>query len=262
MLLRLVLAAAVVLLACGQAAAAKSFKVVTELFHEQGVTGTFVAHEPATGSFIVHNEQRAATRYVPASTFKIPNSLIGLAVGAVSSVDEVFYHHDGKPKFIKAWERDTGLRDAIRVSNVPAYQELARRIGREAMDRELRRFGYGNADIGTKVDQFWLEGPLKISATEQSVFLARLALGQLPCPAAVQQAVRDICRLDAGEGWTLYGKTGLAALPEGKIGWFVGWVEHGGRVTTFALNMDMGTKDLATRVELARASLRAMGVIR
>ena len=261
---RLMLAVVFLGLACTQALAAPAFETrqaVSDLFAARSINGTFVAHDPASGRFVGHNAERAATRFVPASTFKIPNSLIGLTVGAVNSVDEVFYRHDGQPKYLKTWERDANLRDAITVSNVPAYQTLARRIGLEAMAREVRQLGYGNADIGPTVDTFWLEGPLRISAQEQAVFLARLAAGQLPCPLAAQQAVAEICALERGQGWTLYGKTGLASLPEGKTGWFVGWVARDGRVTSFALNMDMGTADLAERVNLAKASLRALNIL-
>ena len=30
------------------------------------------------------------------------------------------------------------------------------------MSNEVKRVGYGNADIGTQVDNFWLVGPLKL----------------------------------------------------------------------------------------------------
>ena len=80
----------------------------------------------------VSDEARAKKRFTPASTFKIANSLIGLDVSAVKSVDEVL-PYGGKPQRIKEWERDMGLREAIKMSNVAIYQELARRIGIERM---------------------------------------------------------------------------------------------------------------------------------
>src|SRR5690606_38824824 len=119
--------------------------------------------------------------------FKIPNTLIGLSVGAVSSVDEVL-PYGGKPQPFKAWERDMSLRDAISASNVAIYRELARRIGLERMRDHVARIDYGSAEIGTKVDDFWLSGPLKISAVEQTLFLASLADSALPFPKGVQEA--------------------------------------------------------------------------
>lgn len=42
------------------------------------------------------------------------------------------------------------LGDAMKASAIPVYQDLARRIGLELMSNEVKRVGYGNADIGTK----------------------------------------------------------------------------------------------------------------
>lgn len=50
------------------------------------------------------------------------------------------------------------------------------------MRANVSRLGYGNAEIGQVVDNFWLVGPLKISAMEQTRFLLRLAQ-ELPFPA-------------------------------------------------------------------------------
>ena len=88
---------------------------VSAEFERAALQGTFVLYEIGSGQLLGHNRPRAETRYIPASTFKIGNSLIGLATGAVSSVDEVF-PYDGKPRFLKTWERDMGLREAILIA--------------------------------------------------------------------------------------------------------------------------------------------------
>ncbi|MET0981406.1 MAG: penicillin-binding transpeptidase domain-containing protein, partial [Telluria sp.] len=176
-----------------QAAEWRDSPQLAELFRRDGVTGTFVVHDVAADTYTVHDRKRALTRYVPASTFKIPNSLIGLSVGAVASVDEVL-PYGGKPTRRPEWAQDMPLREAIRVSNVPVYQGLARRIGLERMRGALRQFEYGNMDPGSTVDTFWLDGPLRISAVEQTVFLDKLAQDALPAPKAAMAAVRAIIR--------------------------------------------------------------------
>ena len=70
------------------------------------------------------------------------------------------------------------LRNAMQASNVPVFQELARRIGLERIREHVRKIGYGSSEIGQVVDKFWLEGPLAISAIEQVEFLGRLPEGQ------------------------------------------------------------------------------------
>lgn len=232
-----------------------------KLFNNAGVQGTFVLYDVAVGRFIGHDRVRSETRYVPASTFKIPNSLIGLSVGAVKDVDEVL-PYGGKPQPFKTWEQDMGLRAAIKISNVPIYQELARRIGLERMKAGVAGMGYGNGETGAVVDNFWLEGPLKISAVEQTQFLARLARDELPFPKDIQAKVREIIQLEQNDGWILYGKTGWANANKPDIGWWVGWVIKGDRLYSFALNIDMPqAPDAAKRIELGKASLKILGVL-
>lgn len=154
------------------------------------------------------------------------------------------------------------LREAIKVSCVPAYQELARRIGLINMQKNIEKLNYGNHDIGKTVDTFWLEGPIKVSAIEQTTFLARLAQQQLPFPKKDQLAVRDIIKQESGKNWTLYAKTGWTGRVEPKIGWYVGWVEQDGKIYTFALNIDTPDMSLLpARMELTRASLKALGLL-
>lgn len=69
------------------------------------------------------------------------------------------------------WEKDMTLGDAMKASAIPVYQDLARRIGLELMSKEVKRVGYGNADIGTQVDNFWLVGPLKLLLSKRHSLL-------------------------------------------------------------------------------------------
>jgi len=258
---RLLAAAALLFVSQVQALDWKDSPAVAQLFAEAQVKGTFVLYDAQTEQLTGHDRARAETRFIPASTFKIPNSLIGLSTGAVSSVDEVL-PYGGKPQPFKAWEKDMGLREAIKASSVPVYQELARRIGLERMSVNVANLGFGNGEIGSVVDNFWLVGPLKISAVEQTQFLTRLARQQLPFPPQAQAQVRELVQLERGEGWTLYGKTGWATTYTPKLGWWVGWVEQNGKLYSFALNMDMAQlSEAPKRIELGKASLKALGLL-
>jgi beta-lactamase class D len=243
-------------------ASATSFKEVPELekfFKDSGVTGTFVLFDPAADTMFVWNEGRAKERFIPASTFKIANSLIGLDAGAVKSVDEVL-PYGGKPQWMKEWERDMGLREAIKMSNVPIYQEVARRIGLERMREGVKKLGYGNMEIGSVVDRFWLDGPLKISAVEQVQFLNRLVEGKLPIKPDVVAAVKEITLLEKTDAYELHGKTGWGVATKPSIGWWVGWIERDHKVYPFAVNIDMMSGDEAEkRISIGRECLKALG---
>ncbi len=232
------------------------------LFEQAGVDGTFVVLDQRERLWRGTNRQRAEQRFSPASTFKIPNSLIALSLGVVASVDQLIPYTGDPNPFMREWLEPMGMRGAIRVSNVPLYQELARRIGLARMQAAIQRLHYGNEQIGSNLTTFWLRGPLAISAIEQTQFLAGLAKRTLPFPAAAQQQVAEITRIDGGPGWSLHAKTGWQNAPGAGVGWWVGWVQRGDQVYPFALNIAMsGSADAPKREQLGRKSLRALKII-
>ncbi|MFM7549568.1 MAG: class D beta-lactamase, partial [Cyanobacteriota bacterium] len=251
--------------AAGATAAAEPWReepAVAALFRQAGVEGTFVLLDGRRGELRGHNQSRAEQRFSPASTFKIANALIGLSLGAVRSVDAVIpYTGDANP-FMREWLEPMGLRGAMKVSNVPLYQELARRIGLQRMRTAIGRLAYGNQQIGSDVTTFWLRGPLAISAVEQTLFLSRLAHRTLPFSAQAQRQVAAITTVDSGPGWSLHAKTGWQNAPGPGVGWWVGWVQKGDQITPFALNIAMaGAADAHKREQLGRSSLQALGIL-
>jgi len=233
---------------------------IAALFERAGVQGTFVVRMD-DGRLVGHDEARARTRYVPASTFKIPNALIALSRGIVRDLEQPL-PYGGQPQPFPQWERDMPLGEAFALSNVPVFQGIARSVGPALYRKDLARFGYGNAEIGERVDRFWLDGPLAISAVEQVDFLGRLAEGRLPYSPGAQRAVCAMALTDSGAGWVLYGKTGWQNAPGAGVGWWVGWVVRAGRVHPFALNLDIRREeDAVRRMQIGRAALAQLGLL-
>lgn len=229
------------------------------VFRDHGIErGTFVLLDVQGNRMIVVDKARAQERFIPASTFKIANSLIALETGAVRDEHEII-PYGGRPQPFPQWERDMPMTEAIRVSNVPVYREIARRIGLERMRHWVELLHYGNRDIGQVEDRFWLDGPLAISAIEQAQFLARLTQGFLPVSPEAQATVRNMLKLEDRDGMELYGKTGWAMDAHPQIGWLVGWVVKNGRTYTFALNIDIRRKrDADQRLPIARALMEKL----
>jgi beta-lactamase class D len=231
-------------------------------FDARGMRGTFVLLEPAYDRYLVFNEARAKQDFLPASTFKIANALIGLEVGSITDENEVF-HWDGRPKPIAAWERDHTLDSGMRASTIWMFQEIARRTGRERMKEWLDRLDYGNRDIAGGIDLFWLQGTLRVSAMEQVDFLRKLSEGELPMSQRSQRLVRHALVIEKTPAYTLYAKTGTANSAKNPVSWWVGWVERKGRpVAYFAMNFTP-TKDTRyeDRFSLARDILGEAGVL-
>jgi beta-lactamase class D len=234
---------------------------LADVFRRARTTGTFALFDVSADRIVVVDSARAVRRFVPASTFKLTNSLIALEVGAVADIDEVV-PYGGEPQPFASWERDMPLREAFPASNVPVYQNIARRIGLERMAEWLTRLDYGNQTLGDVPDRFWLEGPLEISAVEQVRFIARLARGELPARPSNQAAVRDLARVETTPSYTLFGKTGWRFDASPQLGWWVGWVEREGNVYAFALNIDIERDEqVGQRVPLGRELLQRLGVL-
>lgn len=232
---------------------------IARLFAAAKCTGTFVLHELRANRWTIHNPQRADSTFLPASTFKIPNSIIALECQAVQSEEEMI-PWDGVERSVAAWNKDHNLRSAIPVSAVWFYQELARRVGQERMQEWVNRLEYGNRDIGGGIDVFWLTGAIRISAVEQIHFLEKLYKNELAASKKTQEIVKDILVQEKTEEYTLRGKTGWANITEPDLGWYVGYLETKEEVYFFAMNMDiLQAQDAAKRLQVTKAVLEEMG---
>ena len=144
-------------------------------FTAEGTVGTFVGYKVDDYLIIASDKNRSGEAMLPASTFKIPNSLIALETGVVGDPDKEIFKWDGVKRSIEPWNKDHTLRSAFAASAVPVYQDIARRIGAERMQKYLDLFEYGNRDIGGGIDQFWLTGDLRIDPMQQVDFVDRSA---------------------------------------------------------------------------------------
>src|ERR1700754_2229469 len=203
-------------------------------FTDAGTEGTFVGYKVEDYLVIASDTVRSGEGRLPASTFKIPNSLIALETGVVEDPDKDVFKWDGVKRPIEAWNRDHTMRSAIAVSAVPVYQEIARRIGQERMQKYVDLFEYGNRDIGGGIDQFWLTGNLRIDPVQQIDFLDRLRRGVLPVGKRSQELVRDILPVTKVGDAIIRAKTGLTDKEHGSLGWLVGWSEKGSDIPVFA----------------------------
>ncbi len=233
-------------------------------FLDDGTVGTFVGYKVDDYLIIASDKNRSGEAKLPASTFKIPNSLIALETGVVGDPDKDIFKWDGVVRSIEGWNRDHTLRSAIAASAVPVYQEIARRIGQERMQKYVDLFDYGNRDIGGGIDQFWLTGNLRIDPVQQVDFVDRLRRGVLRVSTRSQELVRDILPVTRVGDTVIRAKTGLVGAETGKpsLGWLVGWAEKGSEQTVFALNMDCREpRHIADRMKVAQQCLADIGAI-
>ncbi len=202
----------------------------------QGLDGGFVLYDLNAQRYLRYNPERGAQRFLPASTFKVMNSLIGLETGIIPDENYVI-RWDGTHYDIPIWNQDHTMKTAIENSVVWYYQELARRVGQKKMQQYVSVANYGNKDISGPIYSFWLDGGLRISAEEQVEFLARLYRNELPFSQRAMSIVKKILVLEETGAYRLSGKTGSVQRVAPHIGWFVGYVETKGNTYIFATNI-------------------------
>ncbi len=230
-------------------------------FDQEGLTGTFLLFDADARTLQVYDRERAGRAFIPASTFKILNSLIALETGAVRDEHESI-RWDGVER-MPDWNKDHTMRTAFPASAVPFYQELARRIGQDRMQKYADRAGDGNRDLSGGIDQFWLKGGLRITPVEQIDFLVRLHRNELPFSPRTLSIVKDVMVREKTDSYVLRGKTGWAFDFEPQIGWFVGYVERDKKAWFFALNADMTQpKDAQARIAITERILREEGLLK
>ncbi|MFL4468946.1 penicillin-binding transpeptidase domain-containing protein [Tateyamaria armeniaca] len=222
---------------------------------------TIIVKRLSDGQIWASNPVRAQHRFSPASTSKIPHTLIALESGIATPA--TVFRWDGVPRGNARWNQDHSLESAFKYSAVWVYQNIARTAGPDIMSEGLASFEYGNGNTGSidHITTYWLDDTLTISASEQIEFLSKLALEQLPLSKATYAAAKDIMKSDQNANWVMRSKTGWRYSADGMdIGWYVGWLDCSDETFVFALNMDMpDTRYLSKRKDITYSILQDIG---
>jgi beta-lactamase class D len=200
-------------------------------------------------------------RFLPASTFKIVNTLIGIETGKITD-ENMIIPWDGIKRWNEDWNRDLTMQQAFEFSAVPYYQEVARKIGRDTIKYWIDTLQYGNKNISGPVDSFWLNNTLKISPDEQLGLVKKLYFDQLPFQKRSQQIVRDVMLIENNTQYKLSYKTGLGYNEaQNTIGWAVGWVEENSHVYFFVTLITTPDKkiDPSVQVNITKKILKHLG---
>ncbi len=210
------------------------------LIDSAGLKGSILIFDET--NYYSNDFEWAEKGHLPASTYKIPNSIIALELGIMKN-DSTISKWDGKPRYMKRWEQDLVFRDAFHLSCVPCYQEIARKVGVQKMKNYTHNFNYGQMDIdSSNIDMFWLEGKSRISQFQQIEFLKTLNQQRLPISQSTYDIMRRMMIIEENDQFTLRGKTGWSVTNDQDNCWFVGWVETGKGHYYFATNIEPGPK--------------------
>lgn len=237
-----------------------------KILDSASVKGCLLIFDAGKDIFHSNDFDWAASQRLPASTFKIPNSMIAIETGVVQH-DSTLFKWNGEERYLKVWEQDLTFKEAFHFSCVPCYQEVARKIGVKRMNYYLMEFGYGIMNVdSTNIDRFWLEGASKISPLQQIDFLHRFYESKLPIAERTEALMKSLMVIEKNTTYGLSGKTGWATANNTDNGWFVGYVETRENPYFFATNIEPlpafnMERFPEVRKEVTMAALRQMGLL-
>lgn len=230
------------------------------IFKSKNIEGTLVLESLNTKKTYIYNEKKAETFLSPASTFKIPHTLIALNEGVISADSIILW--DKTDKGMTPWNKDQTLESAYKVSCVWCYKEFTLKIGAQKYKEYLEKLNYGNKTIGADVSDFWLDGSLKITPLGQIDFLKKLYKNDLPFKIENINTLKNIMIEEKNTDFTLRAKSGWSTRFEKQSGWYVGYIETKDDVWFFITNIvTNGQKDLPLRKEITIEALKIKGII-
>ncbi|MFK8036904.1 MAG: penicillin-binding transpeptidase domain-containing protein [Crocinitomicaceae bacterium] len=202
------------------------------------VIGSILIFDEQENTYFSNNFDWAKKGQLPASTFKIPNSIIALELGIVKDSSSIL-PWDGEPQMNPNWEQDLKLKDALQMSCVPCYRAIARQIGVDSMNKFVKAFNYGTMVIdSSNLDLFWLIGESRINSFEQINFLQHFNQQKLNIKPETFMTMRYILAREETNKYNLFGKTGWSNDNNHDNTWFVGFLEIANKVYYFATNLE------------------------
>lgn len=243
---------------------------LTKPFEDCNIDGSITIYDYNARQWISSdiNDSHCAT--LPASTFKIINTLIALETGVIAGEDEVV-KWPGHTDTIKYGYRpdiyhDMSMKEAFKASAGWVYVELAKKIGKERYKKYLSESHYGNVDVSIDDPDFWNFGNFAISPANQVEILVGVYEESLPFSERAFTILKEIMIEEQTEEYTLRAKTGWTREGGKDKGWWVGYVERKDNVYFFATRLikDRNTPNpgfAKCRKEITKTVLKQLKII-
>jgi beta-lactamase class D len=243
---------------------------ISKPFKECGIKGSITIYNYNTKEWISSDTADSQYPTLPASTFKILNTLIALETGVIPDENEII-KWPGCTDTVKYGYRpeiyhDMSIKEAFKYSAGWVFVELAKRIGKDKYLKYLNECNYGNKDISVNDDDFWNFGNLAISPRNQIEILIGVYEETLPFKKQYFSILKNMMIDEQTDRYILRAKTGWTRDGGKDIGWWVGYVERDDNVYFFAtrlmkerkvLNPDFGN----CRKKITKSILKQMRII-
>lgn len=231
--------------------AQKKDPALAYLLQEKNYDGVIVLYDYNEDQLITSHFNKMNERVLPASTYKIFNTLVLLDYNIVKDTSHVLkwngkeYKHFGKK--VPSWYQDTNLAQAFRNSTIWYYKAMSNPFELKVYKKLMKKNKYGKV-YGRAKDEvdFWNHGAkIGVSAKDQIKLLVRLQYFQMTFKPEHIEMVRELMIEEKTDTYTLRGKTGWTRSPEKNfsktstdLGWYIGYYEFEDNSYYFAVRLE------------------------
>ncbi|MEO6894921.1 MAG: penicillin-binding transpeptidase domain-containing protein [Ginsengibacter sp.] len=225
-------------------------------FDSSKVEGCFALLNNQMGDITLYNMELDTQRLPTGTSFKIPETLIGIQSGRITNENTILIHDTSAGGNLT-------LKQAFEKTSVPYFQEMARQIGKDTLQRWLDSLNYGNQKITSNVESFWMNNELKISPDEQLGFMSKLYFEQLPFQKYAQQTIANLMLQEDDSLYKLSYATGTGIDEKNNsFAWNLGWIEENRHVyffVTFIRTPEKSTDEEKSVISITKSCLKELG---
>lgn len=235
---------------------AKIDNSLKQYFDSANVEGCFALLNNQMGNITVYNMGLDTLRLSPGTSFKIPETLIGIQTGKITNENTRLFGDSANTN-------NPTLKEAFAGSSVSFYRELEKQIGNDTLQFWIDSLGYGNKKLGENADSSWPPQTLKISPDEQLGMMSKLYFDQLPFQKYAQEMVTSLMTEESDSLYKLNYTTASGIDSANRTtGWALGWIEENRHIyffVTFARSANPSTDIRNTAADISKAALKHLG---
>lgn len=245
-------------------------KSLNQPFEECGIDGSITIYDYGMNKWVTNNIEASQVATLPASTFKIVNSLIALETGVIKDENEIIPWIDDYDT-LKYGDRPNiyhsmGMKEAYKLSAGWVYIELAKKIGKNRYKDFLTRIGYGNVDLSIEDPDFWNFGEFAISPINQINVLVGIYEETLPFSEQSFKILKEMMIEEETDEYVIRAKTGWTRDSGKDTGWWVGYIEKQDNIYFFATRLIKDRSESnqnfgSCRKEITRTILKQLKIL-
>ncbi len=210
-------------------------------FEECGIEGSITIYDYNLNKWMTNDIEDSQNLTLPASTFKIVNTLIALETKVIQDENEIIPWIDDYDT-LKYGHRPNiyhsmSMKEAFKLSAGWAYIELAKKIGKGRYRDFLTQIGYGNVDLSAEDTDFWNFGSFAISPANQISILIGIYEETLPFSQQSFKTLKKMMIEEETDDYVIRAKTGWTRDGGKDTGWWVGYIEKSDNTYFFATRL-------------------------